>query len=397
MLRFIHCADLHFDRSFEGLHAIATKSAELLIVNEQVLAKIVTIALEEKIDFLLFAGDTFHQNRPSLKTQHQFFQQMQRLNAANIPVYLIFGNHDYYEEERYWFDFPENVILFTEEQVTTVYGETQSGEVYAISGFSYRHSWIKESKIAEFPLKKAQYHIGMYHGDSQSEHYAPFQVQEMRRKNYDYWALGHIHVPTVLSEQPPILYPGTPQGHTKKEENIQGIRLVTLNNLDTKIENKVVATIDWVRVAVSLTGVRTAKAALEKMQAIFQSSQAQLVALVLLDTDFLPANWLTEKEKPEIIDYLNDFLQKKGYAQIVYQLQIQETFSADKFVLTGKDVAKQLLESYQEEAVFSAIVEDLGGHSLIKASLNKNDLQVETFQRVQEVITNEFCWSEDER
>jgi DNA repair exonuclease SbcCD nuclease subunit len=72
MLRFIHCADLHFDRTFEGLHLI-TQVKELPLANNQVLEKIVTLALDEQADFLVFAGDIFHQNRPSLKTQHQFF------------------------------------------------------------------------------------------------------------------------------------------------------------------------------------------------------------------------------------------------------------------------------------------------------------------------------------
>jgi len=65
MLSFIHCADLHFDRPFEGLHSVASKTKELSRENGQVLANIVKLAIEEKVDFLLFAGYTFHQNQPT--------------------------------------------------------------------------------------------------------------------------------------------------------------------------------------------------------------------------------------------------------------------------------------------------------------------------------------------
>ncbi|EAC9858892.1 DNA repair exonuclease, partial [Listeria monocytogenes] len=163
------------------------------------------------VDFVLLAGDTFHQARPSLKVQHDFFAQLQRLGEAQIPVYMIFGNHDYYDPQRYWFAFPENVILFSSEEVQTVQGTTKNGETYAISGFSYQHPWITENKVTEFPARAAvDYHIGLYHGDQAGERYAPFSISEMKPKGYDYWGLGHIHVPKTLSEQPPILYPGTP-------------------------------------------------------------------------------------------------------------------------------------------------------------------------------------------
>lgn len=68
----------------------------------------------------------------------------------------------------------------------------------------------------EFPLRNLEvdYHIGIYHGDVQDANFAPFSVSELKSKNYDYWALGHIHQPTQLSAE--MIYPGTPQGHTKK-------------------------------------------------------------------------------------------------------------------------------------------------------------------------------------
>ncbi|KAF1304585.1 DNA repair exonuclease [Enterococcus saccharolyticus] len=395
MLRFIHCADLHFDRSFEGLHLVANRVRELALANEQVLENIVSLALSEQVDFLLLAGDTFHQNRPSLKTQHLFFQQMNRLKEKNIPVYMSFGNHDFYEKERYWFDFPDNIYLFQEEAVTTVEGKTATGETYAISGFSYHHPWITTSKVNEYPNRQATYHIGMYHGDMQGN-YAPFRVQEMKQKGYDYWALGHIHVPTQLAVEPPIIYAGAPQGHTQKETQIQGVLLVSLGET-VEITPKSVAAITWETVTVSLKAIRDQRTALEKIQQTFLASEKKLIHLKLVDTEGLPTQWLNEKEKPEIIAYLNDNFARKGWEQMIYQLTDQATSEETKLLLSGKEVVKQLLESYQEEAVFQSIVDELATHPLVKRTLSLDELKQETLEQVKEIFTYEFRWSEEEK
>ena len=179
MVKFIHAADLHIDRSFEGLVNLDKSVQEkLLEVNLKVLANIVDKAIINEVDFVLLAGDTFHQNRPSLKIQKHFFDQIERLNEKEISVYLTFGNHDYYQSERYWFTFPENVHLFTLEEVETKTFLSKKGEKVAISGFSYLHQWIQGDKVAEFPLRHSvDYHIGLYHGEIGSNrrgNYAPF-------------------------------------------------------------------------------------------------------------------------------------------------------------------------------------------------------------------------------
>ena len=40
----------------------------------------------------------------------------------------------------------------------------------------------------------------------------PFRLMIYCEKDFDYWALGHIHKRTILSENPPIIYPGNIQG-----------------------------------------------------------------------------------------------------------------------------------------------------------------------------------------
>lgn len=94
---------------------------------------------------------------------------------------------------------PENVTVF-EKEVTTEMLTTKTGERVAITGFSYPSRWVEERMIVEYPNRNhsVDYHIGMPHGfleglNSSEGVYAPFSLGELNAKNYDYWALGHIH------------------------------------------------------------------------------------------------------------------------------------------------------------------------------------------------------------
>ena len=74
--------------SFEGLTTLdKTVQEKLLKTNLTVLSNIIEQAIINNVDFVLLAGDNFHQNRPSLKIQKHFSEQMKRLEKT-IYLYL---------------------------------------------------------------------------------------------------------------------------------------------------------------------------------------------------------------------------------------------------------------------------------------------------------------------
>src|SRR5699024_8602019 len=97
-----------------------------------------------------------------------------------------------------------------------------------------------EVKVNDYPVKDAStpFHIGTLHGsvygDQEHDTYAPFQLKQLQDKDYDYWALGHIHQRKVLAEEPPIIYPGNIQGRHRKETAEKGCYYVQLSNHSTK-------------------------------------------------------------------------------------------------------------------------------------------------------------------
>jgi len=223
-MNVLHTADLHLDRAFEGLRTIPSQVEDRLQkANQQVLRSIVDCAINNQVDLVILAGDTFHQSRTSIRMQAYFIEELRRLERAAIPVVITFGNHDYYVAQRYWFDFPGNVFLFEKEQVETYHFTTKNQEKVAISGFSYEHKWLEHNLLSEFPVKdpSVDIHIGVYHGEAKTSginRYAPFSLSEMKTKGYDYWALGHIHQPQIISEQPLIFILGRLKDIQKKSK-----------------------------------------------------------------------------------------------------------------------------------------------------------------------------------
>ena len=239
---FIHCADLHLDSPFKGMSQLPAPVFEDVRESTfQALDRLVEAAIDKKVDFILMAGDVFDSDRQSLKAQVKLNQAFVKLKEYNIQVYVSFGNHDFTSNQRYRFQFPENVFVFQQEQVSSATFRKEGKALAEIYGFSYKQRAVTENKTKEYQLTgEALYHIGMLHGSlsTNTEHdvYAPFELGELTAKPFDYWALGHIHKRKILSESPPVVYPGNIQGRTRKEAGAKGCYYTKLTRSDSEME-----------------------------------------------------------------------------------------------------------------------------------------------------------------
>ncbi|HEU5140799.1 MAG TPA: DNA repair exonuclease [Bacillales bacterium] len=269
-LRFIHCADLHLDRPFRGL---ADAPAEIVKrVRESTfhsLRRIVDAAIEHRMDFVIIAGDLFDGENRSLRAQARFRDEMRRLEEAGIEAFVIHGNHDPVGGDWVALSWPDNVHVFGPE--VEVLPFMKNGEVLAhLYGFSYWQRAVTE-EMGSFYVKKsgAPYHIGILHGQAEgnsSDHasYAPFTVNELLDKEFDYWALGHIHKRQMLQEgNPVILYSGNIQGLNPKETGEKGCTLVEMEEEVSRLSFIPTAEVEWRTCEVSISGVVDADQLLE--------------------------------------------------------------------------------------------------------------------------------------
>ncbi|WP_066068330.1 metallophosphoesterase family protein [Neobacillus soli] len=267
-ISFIHAADLHLDSPMVGLkhlpENIFTRVKESTFT---ALKKLTTAAIESQVDFVIFAGDLFDGEDRSLRAQSRFRTEMLRLAEKDIPVYVIHGNHDHLNGSWVHLDMPKNVHVFHSEVEAKVL-QTKNGEIVHLYGFSYPTRHVFSRKIDDYKKEEgADFHIGILHGNesagTEHDNYAPFSVRDLQEKDFDYWALGHIHKRAVLSEAPPIIYPGNIQGRNKKETGGKGFYHVTLNDLDTKINFVETSDIVWEEAVVDAASVSSFNAILQ--------------------------------------------------------------------------------------------------------------------------------------
>ncbi len=92
---FLHTADLHLGAPFSGLRTQSPRWADtLLTAIPTAFQRMIDIAITEKVDFVIIAGDIFDSARPSYADFALFMEGLQQLAEADIPVYCCTGNHD---------------------------------------------------------------------------------------------------------------------------------------------------------------------------------------------------------------------------------------------------------------------------------------------------------------
>jgi DNA repair exonuclease SbcCD nuclease subunit len=78
------------------------------------------MALEEKIDFILIAGDLYDGDWKDYNTGLFFVRQMGRLHKAGIKVFIVSGNHDAASQTTRTMPLPGNVTLYSPKKPQSV-------------------------------------------------------------------------------------------------------------------------------------------------------------------------------------------------------------------------------------------------------------------------------------
>lgn len=248
-MKFLHIADVHLDSPFLGLSFLPSELfGQIKNAIQLSFEKAVNFAIDHDVDLVLLAGDTFDSIHPTPQSKIFFANQIKRLVDRQIQVVMVLGNHDYSQiDDLLLNESPYFKIIGSNEQIEQVDFMTKSQYKYRVVGFSYQHNHITEDIIAKYPPKSTSiYTIGLAHaGMKQSSvdqnNYAPFTLNEVKDLNYDYFALGHIHLRQVLSQEPWIVYSGNLQGRHVNEKDAKGFYF---GQVDEQLQNTQLQFID---------------------------------------------------------------------------------------------------------------------------------------------------------
>ena len=278
---FIHAADLHLGAPFKGLRTIAPAWADILLeAIPEAFRKIIDTALDQQVDFVVFAGDIFDNSHPSYADFSLFVSGLRQLNQAGIPVYFVTGNHDpYISWDNSFAALPENAHLLGATKPEFACFERDGKPLALIGGRGYyTQSWPSEENISEGISREtamvdlgvsAPFMIGILHtGLDIDVTRSPVNPKHLLKKDVDYWACGHVHQPRILpsKEDPRIVYSGCPQGRDMKEEGEHGVFKVTLTtDAPAEVEFIPTAKVAWQHVMLDVSECATISEVQEKI------------------------------------------------------------------------------------------------------------------------------------
>jgi DNA repair exonuclease SbcCD nuclease subunit len=265
-IKFIHAADIHLGRPFSGLRRSSPELGNLFLqAGYDAWDRIVSTAIDQKVDFLTLAGDVFDAANPAVRARVAFKNGVERLYDAEIPVYLAVGNHDPLQT------FPESLrnlpglhLFGPNPEGTRLTGEEQTDGVM-IFGAGFQKAVITDNLVRKFRRDPGiELAVGVVHtnvaGTSGHENYAPCTLDDLKAARLDIWCLGHVHSCLVLSNDPLILYPGTSQGAHINESGPRGCHLIVAESGGAAVAKFIpLAPVCWLRVDLDVAECRSAE------------------------------------------------------------------------------------------------------------------------------------------
>jgi exonuclease SbcD len=248
-LRILHLADIHLGMENYGRIDQATGLSTRLGDFLKSLNQAIDWALNNDVHLVLIAGDIFKNRDPTPTVQREFAKCIRRLSAADLPTFIIVGNHDI---PNAW-QRAHSVEIYSAlavPQVTIAHKpglhviDTRAGKVqivalpwlsrsYVMSHSEYRNldpealnretvtlieNFIDEQASKLDPALPAMLvaHASVQGAVFSSERDIMLGSDVVLPKSvvanpaFDYVAMGHIHKYQVLSHgKPPIVYPGS--------------------------------------------------------------------------------------------------------------------------------------------------------------------------------------------
>ena len=277
--KFIIAADIHLDSPMQGLSRYEGAPMDVLRgATRQALANLVSLAIEEKVAFVLLSGDLYDGDWRDYHTGLFLMQQLSRLREEGVKVFIIYGNHDAESRITKSLHMPENVRVLSTKSPETVILEDFGVAIHG-QGFAKRD--VMENIAEQYPdARKGFFNIGMLHtaltGAEGHAPYAPCTLGTLQSKGYDVWALGHVHARKVHSEDPLILFPGNIQGRHARETGPKGCTLVSVEDgRVASFEHKDLQVVRWKVIPVDASGQSAAMDVIDAAVAAVKSESGK--------------------------------------------------------------------------------------------------------------------------
>lgn len=241
-MKFAHFSDIHL--GFQ-------KEKSLQDVEQDAFERALDDCIKRSVDFILICGDMFHVNIPRMQVQKFAFAALRRVHEAGIPVYAIYGSHDFSPSATSVIDLLVETGYITRVQTFEDPGGEKGGamslgfvtdkktgaKLAGINGLGASKDMIYYENLDRGALEaEPGFRIFMFHGaisemrtagDAAQTADAAMPLSYLPR-NFGYYAGGHMHryQRKEFDNHPHVVYPGTLFAgfHSDLAENAGGAR-----------------------------------------------------------------------------------------------------------------------------------------------------------------------------
>ncbi len=189
-IKIMHMADAHLGLNFPFLGALSDRRRMEIL---DAFGRLCDMCNQLDIDIFLIAGDFLESSCIDPSYMEEVKRHLKRVKAE---VILVAGNHDYLSFDSYYLDddFLENVKLFKADSLEKYTIDRLKTNIYGASftGYYQREGFLSKP-IGD--LDQDYINICLVHGDlgQKDSLYNPISMEEVKKKGFDYLALGHIH------------------------------------------------------------------------------------------------------------------------------------------------------------------------------------------------------------
>jgi len=233
-LLFAHLSDIHL--GFQ-------KHESLQKIEQHVFEQALDQCISRKVDFILIPGDMFHVNIPEMRVQKFAFAKFRQVHDAGIPVYVVYGSHDFSPVSNSVIDLLVEVGYITKVTKATSHEDGQisleflvdsktGAKITGLSGLKVGkdREWYekldRKSLESESGLKIFLFHGGISDMKVDSGMDGDLMPLSLLPKGFSYYAGGHMHKFNHQSFDgySNVVYPGTPFAgyHADLEDNANG-------------------------------------------------------------------------------------------------------------------------------------------------------------------------------
>ncbi len=283
MLRIIHTADVHLGARHDDLGEQASAQRERQFA---AFTAAIDLALAEKVDLFLIAGDLFDSNVQPRRSVERVAAQLKRLAGSKIRTVVVPGTHDCYDRSSIYrtYDLKALAGSLPDDDLVTVLSPDRPSVHITACDVVVHGPVFPTKKAPHSPLRDlagqvgdppATWRVGMIHGSiaipgKTERDDVVITTEEIAATGFDYLALGHWHsAQQSRAGGVTYAYAGAPEPVALDQDRAGKVLLVELEDTDGRrtitVEERQVGTTRFEKVELDAGDISAQPALIETL------------------------------------------------------------------------------------------------------------------------------------